>query len=111
MDRKAGTQSAGGGPLKHVLVFDQDPAIAEAVIDLFRTQGLAVERVRTEFEALQRLSSLPTVRTVVVAGRSGAHGAGEAVAHFARRVIPGVVVITLNSEARGAFADDLCFLA
>lgn len=83
----------------HVLVFDQDHAVAAAVADLFRTHGLAVERVRTEFEAVQRLSALPTVRTLVVAGRSADAGAGEAVAHFARRVVPGVVVITLNSES------------
>jgi CheY-like chemotaxis protein len=88
----------------HVLVLDQDHAVAEAVTDLLRTHGLAVEQVRTEFEALQRLSALPTVRTLVVAGRSADAGAGESVAHFARRVVPGVVVITLNSEAQGSSA-------
>jgi CheY-like chemotaxis protein len=105
VERKAGEPTGAREQMKHVLVLDQDPAVAGAVVDLLRTHGLAVERAQTELEAFQRLSSLPTVRTVVIAGRSGA---GGPVAHFARRVIPGVVVITLCSEAsRAVFSEAL----
>ena len=104
MERKAGQPSEAREQMKHVLVLDQDPAVAAAVVDLLRTHGLAVERVRNELEAFQRLASLPTVRTLVIAGNSGA---GGPVAHFARRVIPGVVVITLSAEASAVFGENL----
>ena len=53
------SQQPARGETGHVLVLDQDRAVAAAVTDLLRTHGLAVERVRTELEALQRLSALP----------------------------------------------------
>lgn len=110
MDREAGQPSAARGEVKHVLVLDHDHAVTEAVAALLRNHGLAVECVRSEFEAFQRLAALPTVRTLVVAGKSIDAGAGEAVAHFARRVVPGIVVITLNAETPGVL-DDAFFSA
>lgn len=95
------------GELGHVLVLEQNRAVADAVADLLRTHGLAVEQVRSEFAAFERLAALPSVRTLVIAGRAADGGAGEAVAHFARKVVPGVVVITLNSEAPSVFGGAL----
>lgn len=106
LGQQAAREEAG-----HVLVLNQDRAVAEAVTDLLRTHGQVVEQVRTEIEAFTRLSALPSVRTLVVAGRSPDGGAGEAVAHFARRVVPGIVVITLNAEApRDAYFPSALFV-
>lgn len=99
VDRKADRQGQTGGEPRQVLVLDQSRAVADAVVHLLRTHGSAVERVASELDAFQRLAALPTVRTLVIAG---AGGAGGAVAHFARRVVPGIVVITLNAESAEA---------
>jgi DNA-binding NtrC family response regulator len=82
-----------------VLVVDDDPAICN-IISLFLEEAeLLPVCATTDREAYRLITSLPTIRGLVVDVNLGPGTTGFDVARFARRVIPGLPVVYISGQA------------
>lgn len=88
-----------GQKVELVLVVEGDVAVADGHLRSLGLQPVGVERVHSELEAYRRLACIPTIRTVVIDAAFGGGVGAEKVARFARKVIPEVVLFTVDSRS------------
>lgn len=83
----------------HVLVVDDDRAVADLICDVLRETGLPVNAVSDDQSAYQRIVSIPTISALVIDVNLACATTGYDVARFARQVIPRVSVVYMSGAA------------
>lgn len=96
---------AGYGAMGRILIVEDDRALCALLADVLGDEGLEVACAHEDSTAYALIPTLPTFRALVVDVDLGPGPTGFDVAHFARRVIPGVLVIYISGATSNASLD------
>lgn len=83
----------------HVLVVEDDDAVAELICESLRDYGFSVNAVSDDNSAYERVVAIPTINALVVDVNLGCVTSGYDVARFARQVVPEVGVVYMSGAA------------
>lgn len=92
----------GYGARGRILVVEDDEALCRLLADVLGSEGLDVASAHDDQTAYALIPTLPTFRALVVDVDLGPGTTGFDVARFARRVIPGLLVIYMSGATSNA---------